>query len=145
MSAGRLWRSLAAPVCCGRDDGRAKRTPRTRGGLSREPSAARPRGARSTGGPKRRIMARILIAEDDDSMRAFLARALRRAGHWVESAADGLDAIEVLTQQEFDLLLADVVMPGLDGVELARRANNRAEHTSELQSLMPPSYSEFTL
>jgi two-component system cell cycle response regulator CpdR len=67
-------------------------------------------------------MARILIAEDDDSMRAFLARSLRRAGHEVESASNGLAAISALTQQEFDLLLADVVMPGIDGIELARRA-----------------------
>ena len=67
-------------------------------------------------------MARILIAEDDDSMREFLARSLRRAGHDVESAGNGLEAISALTQQEFDLLLADVVMPGIDGIELARRA-----------------------
>ncbi len=67
-------------------------------------------------------MARILIAEDDDAMRQFLAGALRRAGHAVEAAANGLDAADMLARQSFDLLLADVVMPGMDGIELARRA-----------------------
>ena len=67
-------------------------------------------------------MARILLAEDDDSMRAFLASALRRAGHEVTDVGDGLDAMLVLTETEIDLLLADVVMPGLDGIELSRRA-----------------------
>jgi two-component system cell cycle response regulator CpdR len=67
-------------------------------------------------------MARILVAEDDDSMRSFLAGALRRAGHMVETAADGFEAITMLAHNQFDLLLADVVMPGMDGVELARRA-----------------------
>ncbi len=67
-------------------------------------------------------MARILVAEDDDGMRSFLSGPLRRAGHTVEPAADGFEAITLLARQEFDLLLADVVMPGMDGVELARRA-----------------------
>jgi two-component system cell cycle response regulator CpdR len=67
-------------------------------------------------------MARILIAEDDDNMRRFLARALARAGHEVEAAGDGEAALELVRRHDFDLLLADVVMPGIDGVELARRA-----------------------
>ena len=67
-------------------------------------------------------MARILLAEDDESMRVFLAKALRRAGHEVTDVGDGMDAMLVLTEGEVDLLLADVVMPGLDGIELARRA-----------------------
>ena len=68
-------------------------------------------------------MARILLAEDDDNMRRFLERALLRAGYDVESVGDGEAALERVTQSEFDLLLADVVMPGIDGVELARRAS----------------------
>ncbi len=67
-------------------------------------------------------MARILLAEDDDSMRAFLQRALERAGHSVDAVGDGVDALAALISERFDLLLADIVMPGLDGIELARRA-----------------------
>ncbi|HEY5598093.1 MAG TPA: response regulator [Kiloniellales bacterium] len=67
-------------------------------------------------------MAHILLAEDDESMREFLTKALRRAGHEVVPVGDGLDALSQIGATPFDLLLADVVMPGLDGIELARRA-----------------------
>ncbi len=67
-------------------------------------------------------MAHILLAEDDESMREFLTKALRRAGHEVVPVGDGLDALSQIGEAPFDLLLADVVMPGLDGIELARRA-----------------------
>lgn len=67
-------------------------------------------------------MARILLAEDDDSMRAFLKRSLVRAGHEVDDVGDGVDALAALIANRYDLLLADIVMPGLDGIELARRA-----------------------
>ena len=70
-------------------------------------------------------MASILIAEDDNSMREFLAKALRRAGHEVVAVGDGLDAMARVTDARFDLLLADVVMPGLDGIEVARRATKK--------------------
>lgn len=55
-------------------------------------------------------------------MRQFLAYSLRRAGHDVSAAGDGETAADALERQSFDLLLADVVMPGLDGLELAKRA-----------------------
>ena len=68
-------------------------------------------------------MANILLAEDDESLRHFLANALRRSGHMVTDVGDGLKALSTLQEFSVDLLLADVVMPGLDGVELARRAS----------------------
>jgi two-component system cell cycle response regulator CpdR len=67
-------------------------------------------------------MASILLAEDDDSMRRFLAQALERAGHDVTAFGDGAEAYECLRGVRFDLLLSDIVMPGLDGIELAKRA-----------------------
>lgn len=69
-------------------------------------------------------MARILLAEDDDSMRDFLTKALKRAGHEVEPVGDGEEGLEALGDRAgvFDLLLTDIVMPGVDGIELARRA-----------------------
>src|ERR1700691_6720641 len=69
-------------------------------------------------------MARILLAEDDDSVRTFLARALRRAGHEVCDMPDGRTALAWISEHPVDLLLADVVMPGIDGIELARRAGD---------------------
>ncbi len=70
-------------------------------------------------------MAHILLAEDDDQMRAFLSRGLRRAGHAVDAVGDGEAALARSRAAEYDLLLADVVMPGIDGVELARRMTAR--------------------
>src|SRR5690606_36600237 len=68
-----------------------------------------------------RPMPRILLAEDDDSLRGFLTRALERAGYDVTACADGDEAIRAL-DDSWDLLLTDIVMPGVDGIEVARRA-----------------------
>ena len=66
-------------------------------------------------------MSRILLAEDDDSLRGFLARALERAGHDVTACPDGEEAVTHL-DEPWDLLLTDIVMPGIDGIEVARQA-----------------------
>jgi len=66
---------------------------------------------------------RILLAEDDDSMRGFLTRALERAGYDVIAFDNGADAFARLKEEPFTLLLTDIVMPRMDGIELARRAS----------------------
>ena len=66
-------------------------------------------------------MARILLAEDDDGVRAFVARALAHVGHEVVEAEDGGLASEVMQEEQgrFDLLLSDIKMPVMDGIALA--------------------------
>ncbi|MEP7029792.1 MAG: response regulator [Pseudolabrys sp.] len=66
-------------------------------------------------------MARILIAEDDDALRGLVARALKDDGHDLTAAADGAQALNIMTEHDgkFDLLLTDVQMPEMDGVALA--------------------------
>lgn len=66
-------------------------------------------------------MIRILLAEDDDAMRTYLARALGNAGYEVSAVSQGTDAVPLLEDVDFDLLLSDIVMPGMDGIELAQR------------------------
>lgn len=65
---------------------------------------------------------RILLAEDDEAMRRFLAKALKNAGYEVVDFANGAEAYERLKDEPFTLLLTDIVMPEMDGIELARRA-----------------------
>jgi two-component system cell cycle response regulator CpdR len=67
-------------------------------------------------------MIKILLAEDDDSMRLYLARALERVGYAVVSVDRGTAALPLLESDRFDLLLTDIVMPELDGIELAQKA-----------------------
>ena len=77
-----------------------------------------------TAEPSQQASRRILLAEDDESLRGFLERALERAGYVVVSFANGQDAYECLQEEPFTLLLTDIVMPEMDGIELARRAGD---------------------
>jgi DNA-binding response OmpR family regulator len=72
-------------------------------------------------------MARILIAEDEPSVRDFITRALKSVGHEVEAVVDGSDALAALTRarargEPHDLLLTDILMPVMDGISLALSA-----------------------
>lgn len=77
-------------------------------------------------------MARILVAEDDAAVRAFVARALAHEGHEVVTANDGLEAVQELEKGEFDLLITDIVMPGIDGIALALKVAKDCPQTAIL-------------
>ncbi len=65
-------------------------------------------------------MARLLIAEDDEAVRAFVSRALMLDGHDVTTVEDGALALDLLFRDDlFDLLLSDIKMPVMDGIALA--------------------------
>ncbi|MEU6015218.1 two-component system response regulator CseB [Streptomyces sp. NPDC047515] len=64
---------------------------------------------------------RVLLVEDDDLMRRSFTVALERYGYEVRAAADGLAGLEAFRADRFDLLILDVMLPGLDGIGLCRR------------------------
>ena len=72
---------------------------------------------------------RILLAEDDQAMRAYLSRALENAGYEVYSVDRGTTALPLLEDGEFDLLMSDIVMPEMDGIELAQRCAELSPRT----------------
>ncbi|WP_105385548.1 response regulator [Neorhizobium alkalisoli] len=84
-------------------------------------------------------MAKILITEDEDSLRSFVARALRLDGHETHEAGDGAEGLEKLSQGPFDLLLSDIRMPVMDGIELAHQAS---EQFPGLKILLMTGYAE---
>jgi two-component system, chemotaxis family, chemotaxis protein CheY len=66
-------------------------------------------------------MAKIMIVEDTTEQRDFLVSVLRTAGHEVQSAQNGQEAIQHLNSDTFDLIVTDIFMPDCDGLELIRR------------------------
>lgn len=95
-----------------------------------------------TAKPSQVPLRRILLAEDDDSMRGFLERALIKASYEVVACDNGRDALERLKQEPFTLLLTDIVMPQMDGIELARRA---ADIDPELKIMFITGFAAVTL
>ncbi len=83
-------------------------------------------------------MARILMAEDDKAVQSFVSRALAHRGHAVTAVDDGLQALEALEDAEFDILITDIVMPGLDGIALSLKV---ARDRPNLPILMMTGYS----
>lgn len=84
-------------------------------------------------------MAKILITEDENALRIFVARALRLDGHETYEAGDGAEGLEKLAQDDFDLLLSDIRMPVMDGIELAHQA---AERYPAMKILLMTGYAE---
>jgi two-component system, cell cycle response regulator CpdR len=66
-------------------------------------------------------MSRVLIADDEESMRLLVARAIAMDGHDIITAEDGAEALDIITREDgaFDLLLTDIKMPVMDGIALA--------------------------
>lgn len=75
----------------------------------------------STPAPASPRPVRVLLVEDDDLMRRSFTVALERYGYRMKTAADGLEGLDLFRDESFDLLILDVMLPGLDGIGLCRR------------------------
>lgn len=73
------------------------------------------------------MSAKILVVEDEDRIRQFLQRGLTFEGYRVEAAADGQEALDLAREDPPDLVLLDIMLPGLDGVEVCRRLRSASE------------------
>lgn len=74
-------------------------------------------------------MAKILVVEDEESVREFVTRVLSMHGHSILIAHDGAEAVAMLEDRHFDLLLSDIAMPMMDGISLALKVRATRPHT----------------
>jgi CheY-like chemotaxis protein len=79
------------------------------------------------GAAKRIRMARILIIDNNDSVRTLLVHLLRFEGHQVEQARDGGLALARFADRSFDLVLMDVHLPRIDGLEICRKLRQESQ------------------
>src|ERR1700759_4816229 len=77
-------------------------------------------------------MARVLIVDDEPAVRAALDRALRLDRYEVELAADGREALDLLSEGRADAIVLDVAMPGIDGLEVCKRLREAGDRTPVL-------------
>lgn len=71
-------------------------------------------------------MAHILVCDDDEPVRTFLVRVFRRAGFAVDSARHGAEAIDLIDQNEYSVLLLDLMMPRMNGYDVVAALRDRA-------------------
>src|SRR6476620_7989784 len=71
--------------------------------------------------------ARILLVDDEHSVQTLLAYPLRKDGYEVVAAHDGREALDRFAEQRFDLVVLDIMLPTLDGIEVCRRMRSRSQ------------------
>jgi excisionase family DNA binding protein len=113
VRVGRQWRFRKRDIDTWLD------SQRPRGGARAPPAPATPAGAAPRQGTDR---PRILVVDDESSIRDLLAKTLALAEYDVDTASDGRSALERLRLYPYDLLIADLKMPGIDGLSVIREA-----------------------
>jgi DNA-binding response OmpR family regulator len=73
------------------------------------------------------VSARILLVDDEQSVQTLLTYPLRKDGYEVVSALDGREALDRFTEARFDLVVLDIMLPKLDGIEVCRRLRSRSQ------------------
>ncbi|PJF32699.1 MAG: hypothetical protein CUN52_00315 [Phototrophicales bacterium] len=71
-------------------------------------------------------LAYILVVDDEGANRYSVSKTLQKVGYIVSEAANGEEALDMITRQAFDVVLTDIRMPGIDGIELLRRIREQA-------------------
>jgi excisionase family DNA binding protein len=89
--------------------------------LTRNRTASRTPGAVETG-----ERSKILVADDEQAVRDLLVKTLSGGGYQVDTAVDGLSAVERLRASDYDLLITDLKMPGMDGLSVVREARRKS-------------------
>jgi sigma-B regulation protein RsbU (phosphoserine phosphatase) len=74
---------------------------------------------------KESILGRLLVVDDNENNRDILSRRLARRGHTVDVAENGEKALDILERESFDLILLDIMMPGIDGIEVLKRVRKK--------------------
>src|SRR6185436_5083254 len=103
-------------------------SPRTRTAMTGRLASARARLARLPFSLRRadpQLPLRILVVDDEQPVRNFVSRVLERAGYSTTTACDGIEAIQAASKEACDLLLTDLMMPPMNGDDLARRLRAR--------------------
>src|SRR3972149_6628042 len=75
---------------------------------------------------------KILIVDDEPSMREFLEIMLTREGYKVATASDGKDALNMLNKQMYDVIISDIQMPGMGGLELLKSIKDLSPDTEDI-------------
>src|SRR6185503_19884560 len=70
------------------------------------------------------MKSRVLVVDDEESIREFLEIMLRKEGHEVTCAEDGQQALDIIKKKSFDLVISDLQMPNLTGIEMLRQVRD---------------------